>query len=50
MGGCWAIAVVPGDEIVPEVSFFQDIGHCDEVGVALSVGHQGVASGGIVWS
>ena len=25
MGGCWAIAGVPGDEIVPEVSFLYKI-------------------------
>ena len=47
-----ADAGVPGDGIVasPDMfwksDFVQDIGHCDEVGVALPFGHQGVASGG----
>ena len=48
----WVDAGVSGDGIVvsPETLrksvFVQDIGHCDEVGVVLPVGHQGVASGG----
>ena len=42
---------VPGDEIVVspkifrESDFEQDIGHCDEVGIAWPFGHHDVASG-----
>ena len=38
-------AGAPGDEIVLESHFEQDIGHGDEVGIALLFGHQDVASG-----
>ena len=40
-----ADAGAPGDEIVRESDFEQDIGHGDEVGIALLFGHQDVASG-----
>ena len=44
-------ACAPGDEIVVsletfwESDFEQDIGHCDEVGIALLFGHSDVVSG-----
>ena len=43
-------AGVPMDDIARKSVIVQYIAHCDETGVALSVGHKGVASGGTEWS
>ena len=45
-----ADAGAPGDEIVRESDFEQDIVHCDEVVIALLFGHQDVCLAGTVRS